>query len=77
VYGFGSFFRDDVFNDVDLLFVLTPQTHALLPAFYRIRNALDGVSSELNIKIDLTVLTSSEFMERPLREMDSLVTLFP
>lgn len=40
-----------------------------------IRARFDELGRNLAIKFDLTILTHSEFGERPLREMDNLVPL--
>ena len=75
VYGFGSFFRSEIFNDVDLLIVLSDSCDDLLKAFYSVRHALEQLSSQLSLKFDLTFLTQRECLERPLREMDLLVPI--
>jgi predicted nucleotidyltransferase len=76
VFGFGSFFRDERFRDVDVLIVLKPTCSALLESCYKLRTKFDVCSFEMGVSFDLLVLTVEEFEERPLREMDSLTEIY-
>ena len=77
VFGFGSYFRSLPFNDVDILVVLKPECISSLEVYYKLQASFSELSDRLGFHIDFTVLTSKEFLERPLLEMDSLVSLFP
>jgi predicted nucleotidyltransferase len=74
VYGFGSFFRDDQYNDVDILIVASPECRDTLSLFYSVREQLQIVDENLNI--DLTLLTYSEFLTKPLLESNSLTEIY-
>jgi hypothetical protein len=41
-----------------------------------LRFAFDGVKAAMGVPLDLLILTSREFQERPLPEMDELVPLY-
>lgn len=76
VYGFGSFFRANVYSDIDLLVVATDECTDHLTTYYQIRGHAEEVGRRLGIPIDITFLTAIEFQSRPLLEMDMLVALF-
>lgn len=75
-YGFGSFFRNEKFNDIDLLVVATKDCKDGLATYYAIRRRLQALASRLKFKLHLTFLTAKEFKSRPLLEMDHLVALW-
>jgi len=75
VFGFGSYFRGELYCDVDILVVFEPQCDPLLPRYYELRGDLEALGERLGVLFDLTVLTEREFAERPLRDMDSLVEI--
>jgi predicted nucleotidyltransferase len=75
VYGFGSFFRSEDSQDIDILFVVRASCNEPLKVFYEIQKSLLVLEKSLGIKFDLLVLTEEEFRERPLRDMDSIVKL--
>lgn len=75
VFGFGSYFRGEPYEDVDVLFVLKSTCESLLPVYYSLQADMLLLGSRWNILIDLTVLTFDEFLARPLRDMDSLINL--
>lgn len=74
IYGMGSFFRNESsFSDVDVLVVVKSAEAAVQnPSLWERARSLEAV---LGIRVDLTVLTLTEFASRPLRDMDSLVDL--
>lgn len=76
VYGFGSFFRNEMFNDIDLLVVTTAECPDCLATYYAIRQRLLALAAHQGFKLHLVFLTAKEFEERPLREMDQLVALW-
>jgi hypothetical protein len=41
-----------------------------------LRFAFDDLKAAMGVPLDLLILTSREFQERPLREMDELVPLY-
>ena len=75
VFGFGSFFRSQVYNDIDLLVVAAPHCEKPLDAYYGFCARALELGIRLGVLFDVTFLTSSEYNERPLREMDCLVAL--
>jgi hypothetical protein len=75
VFGFGSFFRSNQGEDVDLLLVLNngvtdPGTrHVDLSVVFKM------LGDALGVTFDLTILLQSEFEQKLLVEHDSLVDL--
>lgn len=76
VYGFGSFFRGEDFNDIDLLFVISGSEERLLDTSRAIRHRMAALSKKLGCTIDPLVLTEREMAEEPLRDMSSLSPFF-
>ena len=74
VYGFGSFFRSEHYNDVDILVVTSPDCKDTLSIFYLINKKLQRIDE--NLEIDLTLLTYDEFIEKPLIEIDALTLIY-
>jgi predicted nucleotidyltransferase len=74
VYGFGSFFRSDRYNDIDILIVASPVCEDTLSLFYLAKERLQEIDQ--SIDIDITLLTYSEFLTKPLLEMDSLTEIY-
>jgi predicted nucleotidyltransferase len=74
VYGFGSFFRGDQYNDIDVLIVATPACGDTLSLFYLVKERLQKIDQSLDI--DITLLTYSEFLTKPLFEIDSLTEIY-
>jgi predicted nucleotidyltransferase len=72
VYGFGSYFRNEPHNDIDLLVVACPGCPDTLALFYEVRRRLYAVEGP----IDLTFLTYGEFLKQPLIEHDSLTEIY-
>jgi predicted nucleotidyltransferase len=75
IWGFGSFFRSNNFNDVDILVIVECKNVELLNVTKIIRANFQTVARELRCSLDVTILTQREFEEQPLREMDQLVHL--
>lgn len=75
VYGFGSFFRNTNFNDIDLLLMSGKMSPSPLEDYYAAKRKLDLLSQRLGIEFDITFLTYSEFLKKPLLEMDNLVSI--
>jgi predicted nucleotidyltransferase len=76
VFGFGSFFRGEPFNDVDLALVFTENCDNALTAFERVLSRLRASEDRLGVHLHITPFTAKEFRERPLLEHDRLVRLF-
>jgi predicted nucleotidyltransferase len=77
VFGFGSFFRGEPFNDVDLALVFTENCDNALAVFERVLLRLRAAEDRLGAHLHVTPFTAKEFRERPLREHALLVALFP
>lgn len=72
VWGFGSYFRGGAFNDVDLLAVVDCDRVELLAITRQVQKRFLELERELGMELHLLVLTSEEFLERPLRDMHQL-----
>lgn len=75
IYGFGSFFRNQPFNDIDLLFVLRSDETSLLVACGEMRSLISNASRKLDVTLHLLVLTETELEEAPLRDMHELMPM--
>lgn len=75
-WGFGSFFRSSTYSDIDVLVVVECERDVLLDVSCTLRLAFDDMKAAMGVSLDLLILTSREFQERPLREMDELVPLY-
>ncbi|WP_153115032.1 hypothetical protein [Rhodocyclus tenuis] len=76
IYGFGSFFRSQHYNDIDILVVASPLCEDCLSTYYEFRSKIASLGLQLGVVFDITFLTAQEFDERPLLEMDKLVEIF-
>ena len=74
-WGFGSFFRGEEHQDIDILVVVAVSHERLLDASREIRASLFQVQRTIDVPIDLLILTESEFESRPLRDMHELVPI--
>jgi predicted nucleotidyltransferase len=75
VFGFGSFFRGEPFNDIDLALVFSENCDNALAVFERVLSRLRAVEDRLGTRLHVTPFTAKEFRERPLRDHDRLVPL--
>lgn len=75
IFGFGSFFRCDSFNDVDVLIVVYDDCECPLKVFYDVKNILDEIGLMFAVPIDITYLSYTEYSRKPLRESDNLVPI--
>lgn len=75
VFGFGSFFRSKIFNDVDLLVVVNDTCEFPLKEFYEVKEILDEIGLKFDLPIDITYLSYTEYARKPLRESDCLVPI--
>lgn len=76
MYGFGSFFRGEPFNDVDILAVASVGNSEVLRTYYKVSTALRSIRSELTRPCHLTLMTHEEFASRPMRHMNELQCLW-
>lgn len=76
VWGFGSFFRNGKYCDVDILIVVTGGADTgLLSTSRAIRTALLELEQLIGVPIDPLIVTAAEFESRPLRDMHELVSI--
>lgn len=75
MYGFGSFFRGTAYNDIDILLVSKASSPSPLNDYYLAKSELELLSERIGVEIDITFLTYSEFLGKPLLEMDKLTTI--
>lgn len=76
MYGFGSFFRGGGYNDIDILLVSTLDATSPLSTYKSCRETLKKLSKKWNVEIDITFLTYGEYLQKPLREHDSLFEIW-
>lgn len=76
LYGFGSFFRGESFNDIDLLAVASLGNSNTLLTFYKVSSALEPIGVKAQAPVHVTLLTFSEYLSRPLRNMNELKLLW-
>ena len=77
VFGFGSFFRGEPFNDIDLALVFKEDCENTLATYELVLSRLKEADERLGVRLHVTPFTAKEFRERPLREHASLVPLLP
>lgn len=76
VWGFGSFFRNGEYRDVDILIVVTGGADAgMLSASRAIRTELLELEQLIGVPIDPLIVTAAEFDGQPLRDMHELVII--
>jgi predicted nucleotidyltransferase len=75
IWGFGSFFRQEKFGDIDILVVVSGSGEQLPFDSKTIRANLLTIERRIGIPIDPLVLTATEFQSRPLRDMHELVRI--
>jgi predicted nucleotidyltransferase len=76
IYGFGSFFRGECYNDIDIMIVFGEQCNSPLLMYYEVKNKLDTLGRQLEERFHLLAFTYEEFGSRPLQNMSSLVALY-
>jgi len=75
VYGFGSFFRDSSFSDVDIIIVSKESENNLVNLHRQLCGLLGEISSSIQLRIDFTLLTEDEFSSVQLRERNRLIKM--
>ena len=77
VYGFGSFFRgSNLYSDIDILVVCQDNSDDSLELYYYVLRNLRFKEVVIDVPIDITFLSLSEFKSQPLRDMAELVPLW-
>lgn len=76
VFGFGSFFRDEPYNDIDLVFVYSGSKNELLAASGKMRQICRIIEKRTQEVVHSLLLTKTEFDEAPLRDMNELVLIY-
>jgi len=77
VFGFGSYFRGEPFNDIDLALVFKEDCENVLETYELVLSRLKEATDRLGVRLHVTPFTAREFQERPLREHALLVPLLP
>ena len=77
VFGFGSYFRGEPFNDIDLALVFKEDCENVLETYELVLSRLKEATDRLGVRLHITPFTAREFQERPLREHALLVPLLP
>lgn len=75
VYGFGSFFRSPNPHDCDLLVIVKSQQKNG-SIHKKLHQLFSSLEKNLNVPIDLVILTSNEFVTMPLMERDCLILIY-
>lgn len=75
IYGFGSFFRNKEYNDVDIIAVTSAPVEKLLGVHRKCCADLGRFQQIFGIKVDFTLLTTDEFKDVPLRDRHELIEL--
>ena len=76
VYGFGSFFRKEPFNDIDILIVTSAKIEELISTYDFCDSKLSFLGRLMNYKFHMLMLTKEEYNSKPLLESDHLTILF-
>jgi len=75
VYGFGSFFKENSrYNDIDTLIVVTDDCNSL-EYYYIFKNLFFSLEKFHKTLFHPLLLTESEFISNPLRDMNNLAAL--
>src|SRR5947207_9761071 len=75
IFGFGSYFRSPNADDCDVLLVIRGHADQLGSVHARLSAKFAAVGRRLGIRFDVTVLTESEHLSRPLHEHQCLIPL--
>jgi predicted nucleotidyltransferase len=74
IYGFGSFFRNEPYRDVDILAVINDGEQDCLKIYQSLHHTLTSVFQEE--VVDLLLLTNTEYQTRPLKCMNELTLIW-
>lgn len=77
VYGFGSFFRGEEYNDIDILIVWNYGINDILESYYELEPALTNLGMIFGQEIHTLYFTSTEFESKPLRDWNQLIEIYP
>ena len=72
VYGFGSFFRNEPYRDVDVIVVISVERDKILNLTNSIRAEFSSLGTVLGVVFDTKVFTRQEFAGHPIRDMSEL-----
>jgi predicted nucleotidyltransferase len=75
IFGFGSFFRNEEYNDIDIIAVTSSPVDKLLDVHRKCCADLGRVQQMFGIKVDFTLLTEGEFKDAPLLDHHKLIEL--
>ncbi len=75
-HGFGSAFRSNQYNDIDLLVVFEKNSSEAFDEYIAFLKIVDCLKKKLGVKVDVTALTAGEAARNPLNESDHLVPLY-
>lgn len=74
IYGFGSFFRNEPYRDLDILAVINDEEQDYLKVYHSLHHTLTSVlQGEV---VDLLLLTNTEYQTRPLKCMNELTLIW-
>jgi predicted nucleotidyltransferase len=74
VHGFGSFFRNEPHQDVDILAIIDDEESNSLKIYYDLRETLSSTIE--GRALDLLMLTLTEFKTKPLKSMNELTPIW-
>ena len=75
VYGFGSFFRGQPHNDIDIIAVTNQPIEGLTSLHRDCCLILGDISKRHKEVFDFTLFTTEEFQDAPLRDRQQLIKL--
>ena len=77
IYGFGSFFRGEPYNDIDLLILINEKGEEdMTSSVNEIIAWSKTLSQKIGCDIDCLILTELEYHEKPLLDMNELRLLW-
>ncbi len=74
-YGFGSYFRMEAYNDIDILLVIEGRDKTILETVSMIEKCFKLRTPELSKLLHITFVTQRQFSQNPLRDMHQLINL--
>jgi predicted nucleotidyltransferase len=75
-HGFGSFFRDEEFSDIDIIFVLRDETEKSLDIVKSLRQEMRLSSNKLGYVIHPLFMSEREFASKPLKNFNEVKCIF-
>ena len=74
-FGFGSYFRGEKYNDIDLLFLTESKIEELVPILRKLANLADRIEKKTGSVIHFTLLTEAEFHGHPVNDSPELTEI--